>query len=171
MRGARPGERRGGRAKGTPNKRSLPAIKAAVIETLPHLDSLSLQRYAAAAILKEIENLRSQKRYDARAMVDWLVKLARVAEGYAKLDRGQPDFAEIRADLERLDPDQLLLLKQLSLIASGGATDDTISGGPATPARRTMRNARVDLQARGKVAGTFRRREAGQVRHPSKTPV
>jgi hypothetical protein len=43
---------------------------------------------AAAAILTEV--LRSQKRYDAKAMVDWLVKIARAAEGYAKLDQGQP---------------------------------------------------------------------------------
>jgi hypothetical protein len=142
MRGARPGERRGGRAKGTPNKRSIPAIRAAVIETLPHLDSLSLQRYAAAAILEEIEKLRSQKRYDAKAMVDWLVKLARVAEGYAKLDQKRPDFVKVRAELSRLSPDQLLVLKQLSLIASGGATGESKSGGPATPARRTMRKAR-----------------------------
>ena len=144
----------------------MPAIKAAVIETLPHLDSLSLQRYAAAAILEEIERLRYQKRYDPKAMVDWLVKLARVAEGYAKLDQGQPhDFVKIRADLERLNPDQLLALKQLALIASGGETGESESGGPATPVRRTMRNVR-DLQARRKVAGTFRRREAGKVGHP-----
>jgi hypothetical protein len=31
-------------------------------------------------------------------MVDWLVKLARVAEGYAKLDQERPDFVKVRAD-------------------------------------------------------------------------
>jgi hypothetical protein len=52
--GSKPGERRGGRAKGTPNKRSLPAIKAAIQVRNPNLDSLSLQRLAAAAVLGEI---------------------------------------------------------------------------------------------------------------------
>jgi hypothetical protein len=79
MRGARPGERRGGRAKGTP-KRSIPAIQAAIKEKHPELDSLSLQRCSAACILAEIEKVRSQERYDAKALVDWYVKLARVAK-------------------------------------------------------------------------------------------
>jgi hypothetical protein len=118
MRGARPGERRGGRKKGTPNKRSIPAIQAAIKQKHPDLDSLSLQRCAAAAILAEIEKVRSQKRYDAKALVDWCVKLARAAKGYAKLDQERPDFAEVRADLSRLNTDQLLALKQLALIAS-----------------------------------------------------
>jgi hypothetical protein len=121
-RGSAPGERRGGRKKGTPNKRSIPAIQGAIKEKYPDLDSLSLQRYSAACILAEIEKVRSQKRYEANALVDWYVKLARVAERYAKLDKERPDFAEVRADLSRLNTDQLLALKQLALIASGGAT-------------------------------------------------
>jgi hypothetical protein len=138
-RGSAPGERRGGRKKGTPNKRSIPAIQAAIKEKHPDLDSLSLQRYSAAAILGEIEKVRSQKRYDASALVDWYVKLARVAQRYAKLDQERPDFAEVRADLSRLNTDQLLALKHLSLIASGGATGDAVSGVPAAPVRRTIR--------------------------------
>jgi hypothetical protein len=138
MRGARPGERRGGRAKGTPNKRSIPAIQAAIKEKHPDLDSLSLQRCSAACILAEIEKVRSQERYDAKALVDWYVKLARVAKGYANLEQERPDFAEVRADLSRLNTDQLLALKQLALIASGGATGGSVPGGPAAPVRRTI---------------------------------
>ena len=119
-RGSAPGERRGGRKKGTPNKRSIPALQGAIMEKHPDLDSLSLQRHSVAGILAEIENLRSQKRYDANALVDWYVKLARVVQRYAKLDKGRPGFAEVRADLRRLNPEQLLALKQLALIASGG---------------------------------------------------
>jgi hypothetical protein len=130
-RGSAPGERRGGRKKGTPNKRSIPALQAAIMERHPDLDSLSLQRCSVAGILTEIENLRSQKRYDANALVDWYVKLARVVQRYAKLDKERPDFAEVRADLRRLNPEQLLALKQLALIASGGATGDSVSVGPA----------------------------------------
>jgi hypothetical protein len=83
------------------------------MEKHPDLDSLSLQRRSAAGILAEIEKVRSQKRYDAKALVDWYVKLARVAQRYAKLDQERPDFAEVRADLRRLNPEQLLALKQL----------------------------------------------------------
>jgi hypothetical protein len=110
------------------------------MEKHPDLDSLSLQRHSAAGILAEIENLRSQKSYDASALVDWYVKLARVVQRYAKLDQERPDFAEVRADLRRLNPDQLLALKQLALIASGGATGDAVSGGPAAPVRRTSKS-------------------------------
>jgi hypothetical protein len=138
MRGARPGERRGGRKKGTPNKRSIPAIQAAIKAKQPDLDSLSLQRSSAAGIRAEIEKVRSRKRYDAKALVDWYVKLARVAQGYANLDQERPDFAEVRADLSRLNPEQLLALKQLALVASGGATGDSVPGGTAAPVRRTI---------------------------------
>jgi hypothetical protein len=138
MRGARPGERRGGRAKGTPNKRSIPAIQAAIKDKHPDLDSLSLQRCSAAGILAEIEKVRSQKRYDPKALVDWCVKLARVAERYAKLDQERPDFAEVRADLSRLNTEQLLVLKQLSLIASGGATSGSLSRNTAAGVQRTI---------------------------------
>jgi hypothetical protein len=132
--------RRGGRKKGTPNKRSIPAIQAAIKAKQPDLDSLSLQRSSAAGIRAEIEKVRSQKGYDAKALVDWYVKLARVAQGYANLDQERPDFAEVRADLSRLNTDQLLTLKQLALIASGGATGDSVSGGPAAPVRRTSKS-------------------------------
>jgi hypothetical protein len=38
-------------------------------------------------------------------MVDWLVKIARVAEGYAKLDQGQPhDTKETREPVEATKP-------------------------------------------------------------------
>jgi hypothetical protein len=143
MRGARPGERRGGRAKGTPNKRSIPALQAAIMEKHPDLDSLSLQRCSAAGILAEIEKVRSQKRCDANALVDWYVKLARVAERYANLDRERPDFVEVRADLSRLNTDQLLVLKQLSLIASGGATGDSLSRNTAAGVRRTIQGTAI----------------------------
>jgi hypothetical protein len=49
-----------------------------------------------------------KKKYNAKVLVDWYVKLARVAEGYAKDDRDRPDFL---AELSRLNPEQLLVLK------------------------------------------------------------
>jgi hypothetical protein len=55
------------------------------MEKHPDLDSLSLQRCSAAGILAEIEKVRSQERYDAKALVDWYVKLGRVAKGYANV--------------------------------------------------------------------------------------
>jgi hypothetical protein len=74
------------------------------------MDAAGLQRYAAAGILSQIEKARSsgKKKYNAKVLVDWYVKLARVAEGYAKDDRDRPDFL---AELSRLNPEQLLVLK------------------------------------------------------------
>jgi hypothetical protein len=78
-----------------------------------------------------------QKKYNPKVLVDWYVKLARVAEAYAKDDRDRPDdFVEVRADLSRLNPEQLLALKQLALIASGGATGGSPAGGASTHLRR-----------------------------------
>jgi hypothetical protein len=94
--------------------------------------------YAAASILAEIEKVRSQKRYDASALVDWYVKLARVAKRYAKLDQERPDFVEVRAELSRLNPEQLLTLKQLALVASGGATSDSLARNTTAGVRRTI---------------------------------
>jgi hypothetical protein len=144
--GSKPGERRGGRAKGTPNKRSLPAIKAAIQVRNPNLDSLSLQRLAAAAVLSEINKLLDVKKYDPRELVDWYIKLARIAEGYISFenprvspvereDRNDYDV-QVQADLSRLNAEQLIALKQLALIASGGSTT-TISPGPNPPDRPT----------------------------------
>src|SRR6516164_10543919 len=79
---ARPGERRGGRQKGTPNKRSLPAIKTAIAQREPDLDSISLQRRAAAVVRGEITKLLTGGEYDPVVAIDWCMKLARIAEGY-----------------------------------------------------------------------------------------
>lgn len=52
------GAKTGGRQKGTPNKQSIPAIKAAIVRAHgPKLDSLSLGRLAAAGILVEINKV------------------------------------------------------------------------------------------------------------------
>jgi hypothetical protein len=78
----------------------------------PDLDSLSLQRYVAAGILALIEKARAQDTFDEKVLVDWYVKLARVAEGYARYEQDEPhDLLQIRADLDRLTPEQLLALK------------------------------------------------------------
>jgi hypothetical protein len=94
------------------------------------MDASGLQRFAAAVILGEIEKVRSsEKRYKPRELIDWCYKLARVAQGYTRDDNDRSDFADIRPDLRRLNPEQLLALKQLVLIASGGAS--VVGGGSA----------------------------------------
>ena len=137
--GAKPGERRGGRQIGTPNKRSLPAIKAAILQRDPNLDSLSLQRRAAAFVLAEINKLLAGGQYKPAELVDWSVKLARIAEGYIAYEyprvspiesRDRNDYnVQVQADLARLNAEQLIALKHLALIASGGNTE-TINRGP-----------------------------------------
>jgi hypothetical protein len=101
----------GGREKGTPNKRSIPALITAAREVLPDVDVAGLQRYVLAGILAEIEKVRSSTgKYDASELVDWYVKLGRAVETYASLDHGQQDFVQVRAELDRLNPEQLLAL-------------------------------------------------------------
>ena len=139
MSGSKPGERRGGRQIGTPNKRSLPAIKAAILQRDPNLDSLSLQRRAAAFVLAEINKLLAGGQYKPAELVDWSVKLARIAEGYIAYEyprvspiesRDRNDYnVQVQADLSRLNAEQLIALKHLALIASGGNTE-TINRGP-----------------------------------------
>jgi hypothetical protein len=84
-------------------------------------------------------------KYKPTELIDWCLKLARVAEGYISFEhpRVSPieredrnDYnAEVRADLSRLNVEQLIALKQLALIASGGSTT-TISGSSNQPVRQ-----------------------------------
>ena len=142
--GSRPGERRGGRQKGTPNQRSLPAIKAAIAQRVPDLDSISLLRRTAAVVRAEINRLIAEGKYDPEVLIDWCMKLGRLAEGYIRFEhptvspvepQARDDYnVQVRADLSRLNAEQLLALKHLALIASGGSTT-TISPG-ANPSDR-----------------------------------
>jgi hypothetical protein len=136
-----PKPKTGGRKRGTPNKRSIPVLLAAAREVLPDVDVAGLQRYVLAGILGEIEKVRaSTVKYDASELVDWYVKLGRAVETYANLDHvHQQDFVHIRAELDRLNPEQILALKQFALIASGGSTRDTPAPrGAAARVRRTI---------------------------------
>ena len=146
--GSKPGERRGGRQKGTPNKRSLPAIKAAIMQREPGLDSISLQRRAAGVVRAEINKLLTGGEYDPVVAIDWCMKLARIAEGYIAYEhprvspiesRDRNDYnVQVQADLSRLNAEQLIALKHLALIASGGNTE-TINRGPDPPDRPAVR--------------------------------
>jgi hypothetical protein len=90
--------------------------------------------------------------YKPTELIDWCLKLARVAEGHISFEhpRVSPieredrnDYnAEVRADLSRLNVEQLIALKQLALIASGGSTT-TISGSSNQVARDFERLARA----------------------------
>jgi hypothetical protein len=118
----------------------LPAIKAAILQRDPELDSISLQRRAAAVVQGEIKKLLSSRDYDPVIAIDWCMKLARIAEGYIAYEyprvspiesRDRNDYnVQVQADLSRLNAEQLIALKHLALIASGGNTE-TINRGPA----------------------------------------
>jgi hypothetical protein len=72
------------------------------------------------------------------------VKLARIAESYVGYEHPRvgpiepPDRndynVQVQADLSRLNAEQLIALKHLALIASGGNTE-TINRGPDPPDR------------------------------------
>jgi hypothetical protein len=66
----------------TRERLSRPSSDAQIIASVkadhPTMDAAGLQRYAAAGILAEIEKVRaSGKKYNAKVLVDWYVKLAR----------------------------------------------------------------------------------------------
>jgi hypothetical protein len=99
----------------------------------PELDSISLQRRAAAVVRGEINKLMTGGEYDPAIVVDWCMKLARIAEGYVGYEHPRvspiepPDpndyNVQVQADLSRLNAEQLIALKHLALIASGGNTE------------------------------------------------
>jgi hypothetical protein len=78
------------------------------------------------------------RKYKPTEIIDWCVKLARIAEGYIPFEHprvspvereNRNDYnVQVRADLSRLNAEQLIALKQLALIASAGSTT-TISAG------------------------------------------
>jgi hypothetical protein len=104
-------------------------------------------------------------KYKPTELIDWCLKLARVAEGYISFEhpRVSPieredrnDYnAEVRADLSRLNVEQLTALKQLALIASGGSTT-TISGSSNQPVRQADQR-KVGQEEQAKIAPDFER--------------
>jgi hypothetical protein len=134
----------------------LPAIKAAILQRDPNLDSLSLQRRAAAVVLGEINKLLTGGEYDPAVAVDWCLKLARIAEGYIGYEyprvspiesRDRNDYnVQVQADLARLNAEQLIALRHLALIASGGNTE--------TIARSPNPSDRPDVQRKAGPGGT-----------------
>jgi hypothetical protein len=138
--------RRGGRQKGTPNKQSVPAIKSALLKAEPGLDSIELMRKAAAIVRDEINKALNcgEGKYKPGEVIEWCVKLGRIAEAYIGYeypritpieapDRGDYNV-HVQADLARLNTEQLVALKTLALIASGGNTK-TIARSPDPPDR------------------------------------
>jgi hypothetical protein len=92
----------------------------------------------------EINKLLAAPKYDPAEIVDWYVKLARIADAYAVFEHprispvehtDRNDYnVQVQAELSRLNADQLITLKHLALIASGGNTE-TISPGSNSPDR------------------------------------
>jgi hypothetical protein len=80
----------------------------------------------------ENNRLIAEGKYDPEVLIDWCMKLGRLAESYISFEhpRGRPveredrdDYnVQVEADLSRLNAEQLLALKHLALIASGGST-------------------------------------------------
>jgi hypothetical protein len=102
----------------------------------PDLDSISLQRRAASVVRGEINKLLTAGGYDPAVAIDWCVKLARIAEGYIAFEHPRvspiepPDRndynVQVQADLSRLNAKQLIALKHLALIASGGGAPEPV---------------------------------------------
>ena len=95
-------------------------------------------------MLTEIKKLLAAGGYDPEVIVDWSVKLGRIAEGYIGYEyprvspiesRERNEYnVQVQADLARLNAEQLIALKHLALIASGGSTE-TANRSPDPPDR------------------------------------
>jgi hypothetical protein len=90
----------------------------------------------------EINKLLAGRKYDPAVAIDWCMKLARIAEGYIAFEHPRVSPVEpsdrndynvqVQADLSRLNAEQLIALKHLALIASGGNTE-TVTRSPNPP--------------------------------------
>jgi len=78
LRGAAPGERRGGRQKGTPNKLSIGRVKAAIATATPEFDSLDQLRLIAKHFLDQATAEGKKKKANMRSLNDCLDRAARV---------------------------------------------------------------------------------------------
>src|SRR5215831_3734455 len=81
--GSKPGERRGGREKGTPNKLSIGRVKAAVATATPEFDSLDQLRLIAKHFLDQASAEGKKEKANVRLVNDCLDRAARVLRDIA----------------------------------------------------------------------------------------
>ena len=107
--GSKPGERRGGRQKGTPNKLSIGRLKAAVATAAPEFDSLDRLRLIAKHFLDQATAEGKKKNSNIRRINDCLDRAARVLRDIVPFEH--PKLAAVKLGG---DPDAPLNLSGLT---------------------------------------------------------
>jgi hypothetical protein len=98
LRGAAPGERRGGRQKGTPNKLSIGRVKAAVATAAPEFDSLDQLRLIAKHFLDQATAEGKKKKANMRSLNDCLDRAARVLRDIAPYEHPKLSAVKLGGD-------------------------------------------------------------------------
>ena len=98
LRGAAPGERRGGRQKGTPNKLSIGRVKAAIATATPEFDSLDQLRLIAKHFLDQATAEGKKKKANMRSLNDCLDRAARVLRDIAPYEHPKLSAVKLGGD-------------------------------------------------------------------------
>jgi hypothetical protein len=98
--GSNPGERRGGRQKGTPNKLSIGRVKAAIATATPDFDSLDQLRLIAKHFLDQANAEGKKKNANIRWLNDCLDRAARVLRDIVPYEHPKLSAVKVGGDSE-----------------------------------------------------------------------
>ena len=129
LRGAAPGERRGGRKKGTPNKLSIGRVKAAVATAAPEFDSLDQLRLIAKHFLDQATAEGKKKKANMRWLNDCLDRAARVLRDIVPFEHPKLSAVKLGGDpnaplnLSSLSDNELAHLRRLMIKIEGDGAE------------------------------------------------
>jgi hypothetical protein len=123
--GSKPGERRGGRQKGTPNKLSIGRMKAQLAVSAPEFDSYDQLEIIAKTFLERARAERHRDKPNRRLVDDLLDKAARVLRDMVPYKRARLSAMKVSGDqdaplfnLSALSDSELAFLRRTVLKAT-----------------------------------------------------
>ena len=123
--GSKPGERRGGRQKGTPNKPSIGRMKAQLAVSAPEFDSYDQLEIIAKTFLERARAERHRDKPNRRLVDDLLDKAARVLRDMVPYKRARLSAMKVSGDqdaplfnLSALSDSELAFLRRTVLKAT-----------------------------------------------------
>jgi len=96
--GSKPGERRGGRQKGTPNKLSIGRMKAQLAVSAPEFDPYDRLEIIARTLLEQVDAEKRRDRPNMRLVCDLLDKAARVLRDMVPYKRARLSAVKVSGD-------------------------------------------------------------------------
>ena len=120
--GSKPGERRGGRQKGTPNKLSIGRTKAKLAVSAPEFDPYDQLEIIAKTFIEQAEAEQQRERPKMSLVYDLLDKAARVLRDMVPYKRARLTAMKVQGDkdyplfdLSALSDQELLFLRRIIL--------------------------------------------------------